>query len=84
MTGLNTAQVEKLARDKATVEKNEWYQFFLQEVIKQVKSVQRHVGAMISDPIDAIRLEQGRLQGLNWVLDRPDKLMNEIIKNLEK
>ena len=81
---MNKSQLDRLAKAKTPVEKNEWYLYLLQEVEKQVNYHQRTIGSMRKADLGEIRLEQGKITALNWFLGRPDKLMKEIIDSMEK
>lgn len=76
--------VENLIKAKVSVEKNIWYQYFTEEVTKQLKSIQEHIGTMRTGTLDEMRFEQGKIDALGWILRRPDKLMNELINTLKE
>jgi len=76
-------QVEILVKEKAASEKNEWYLYFLEEVNRQLRSVQEGLGSARTADYATMKFEQGRIDALGWMIRRPDKLMNEIIKSLE-
>lgn len=77
---IDKSLVQKLIKDKASVEKNEFYKYIFAEVRKQLVSVQEHIGNMRTATLDEIRFEQGKLGSLKLLVELPDKLMDKLIK----
>ena len=80
---ISQSYVRKLAEDKISVEKNEFYIKLQEDILKQLKTVQESLGTARTATYEDMKFEQGKIDALGWMARRPDKLMNELIKNQE-
>ena len=79
---LDRPSVEELAKAKVSLERNKFYIYLLREVEEQVKTIREHIGNMRTDSLDKIRMEQGKIDGLQYMLAKPKKLMDKLIKSI--